>query len=221
METFRILDDDLAVASSVDASGWCLNTILLRVPGGLLAYSPTRRLGDGIHDQIRAFGAPTILVAPNHFHHLGLPEWSRRHPGAALAASDRARPRLERKQRGLRFRSLTDVELPAGASWLVPDGLKNGEAWIRIRKTWIACDAFLNLEPPLSGFKGLVLRALGIGPGLRVAGTWRPLHVESAGVYRAWLLSALEAHRPSRLVLAHGAVAEGADLADRLAALMG
>ncbi len=133
--------------------------------------------------------------------------------------------RLARKERG-RFAPLSDIAgvLPAGAELLSPPGLKNGEVWLRIasgdRVTWVVSDAFFNLAANARGFMGLVLRATGTAPGLRIGRTFTLLAVGDTAPYRDWLLERIAADRPTTLVPGHGAVLADADLPARLDALV-
>jgi hypothetical protein len=68
-------------------------TLLVDLPeGGVLAWSPVP-LGAALHDFVRERGGVRFLVAPNSFHYLGLAEWKRAFPDAAvwLAPGLRAR----------------------------------------------------------------------------------------------------------------------------------
>jgi hypothetical protein len=75
--------------------------------------------------------APSALVAPNHFHNLGLAEQVKRTPTVRLYASASAIPRLEKRIK----KPFADVEtlqheLPKGFAFLIPPGTRAGEAWL-------------------------------------------------------------------------------------------
>src|SRR5690606_34563832 len=74
--------------------GWHNAMYVVRLKtGGLLVQSPTR-MGDAMLDTIAALGPVEVLLAPNHFHNMGLPRYRERFPGAKVASSEGARPRL-------------------------------------------------------------------------------------------------------------------------------
>lgn len=174
-------------------------------------YSPTREV-DAAGLDVRA------LIAPNHFHYLGVPEWSERFPKAHVVASAGARTRLEKKL-GRGVGELERLALPLGMTWLFPEGTKNGEVWLEVERTWVVCDAFFNEPENPTGTFGLGCRLTGTTPGLRIGGTWPLLHLASRAQYRRWLTAALGERPPTRLVPSHGDVAEGEDLGQRLLAL--
>ena len=41
-----------------------------------------------------------MFLAPNHFHNLGLAEWTAKYPDAIVVSSETALPRLKRQARG-------------------------------------------------------------------------------------------------------------------------
>src|SRR5204862_5508376 len=78
----------------VSPSGWGACMIAVRLAdGGLLLHSPTW-IDDAFMNEVRAIGIPSVLFAPNHFHHLSLGAYKSRFPDAIVVASDVARRRL-------------------------------------------------------------------------------------------------------------------------------
>jgi hypothetical protein len=205
--------------------GWYNGMFVVRLAtGGLLLHSATR-LGEQMLEAIAALGEVEVLFAPNHFHHLGVPSYRARFPKSIVVASDGARPRLEKKGHAP-ISSLAEAErrLPAGARFLVPEGLKNGEAWLSLevegRRTWIVCDAFFHENRPLRGVRGWILKRLSIAPGISIGDTFLWVGVSDRRAYRAWLERTLEAERPARILVSHGTpyeVREGTELRDLIA----
>lgn len=219
--------DGLLTVERVVRGGWSLRCFARRLPGGgSLVVSPVKGLDDEIHQGLAAVGSPRLLLAPNHFHHLGLPEWIDRHREAVTIASERALPRLRRQQPLVRFEPLAAGEplLPAGLSFLVPEGTKTGEVWLRIAApkgvAWVVSDAFFNVLRPVGGLTGWLLRATGTAPGLRIGETFRFLALADRRRFAAWTLERLAADRPVTLVVGHGEPLTGVDLADRLSELV-
>jgi hypothetical protein len=210
------------------SNGWRLRTAALDLGGGrLLVIGPVRRLGDAAHEALAARGRPAFLLAPNHFHHLGLSEWQARYPDAVAVAAPAALPRLS-KQCPVPVASLEDagIAMPAGVDLVRPEGTKNGETWLVLGggapgggDVWVVCDAFFNAPVHPTGLFGLGCRLTGTTAGLRIGATWRHLHLADRRRYRDWLLARLDDAPPGRLVPGHGDPVEGPDLAERLGAL--
>ena len=222
MTLFREVLPNVRIATRTEPSGWSFNTILLSIGDSLAVYSPTRKLGDDAHVRIREIGNPRHLIAPNHFHHLGLNEWKERYPDAAVFARSQALPRLTKMYPSLGIRPMEelDLSLTAAVSWIEPRGTKNGEVWLRTQDAWIVGDAFSNV-PAVRGVTGLVLRLTNAAPGLKISRIWAPIHLADPAEYKSWLLEELGSRPPAWLIPAHGDPISGPDLSDRLRALAG
>lgn len=212
-------------ADKRNEQGWSVRTLALRLAdGGLLAIAPVRGLGDDAHDELARLGAVTDLLAPNFFHHLGLPEWRERYPDAPVYASTRAAPRIEAKS-GIAPTALDELadRLPHGAALLEPDGTRNGEVWLELHTdrglAWIVSDAFFNVPVSPTGFMGWALRVTGTVPGLRIGTTFLKLALRDRRAYRRWLEARLESAPPALLVVGHGEAYDAPDLAERLSEL--
>lgn len=186
--------------------------------GSLLVHSPTW-IDEATVEKVTSLGTPRLLFAPNHYHHRSLGRYVARFSSATSVASRQAIPRLV-AQTSLAIQPLDEVPLPAGMRWLVPDGTKNGEAWLAVDEddgtTWIVCDAFFNEERPLVGVEGAFLRLLKIAPGLCVGATFTLLCLSDKPRYRAWVQDALERERPRRILFSHGSPLD-ADATPKLA----
>ncbi len=228
MATWNRIDGtpDLYAAERWSKSGWHWRTTALRLTtGGLLVISPLRGTTEEAHAELADLGETEAIVAPNHFHWMGLPEHRRRHPQAVVATSEVAARRLARKERG-QFAPLAELAaaLPPSAELLTPPGLKSGEVWLRVaagdRVTWVVSDAFFNLARNARGFTGFMLRATGTAPGLRIGRTFTGLAMGDRASYRDWLLERLAADRPTTLVPGHGELLSDPELRARLDALV-
>jgi len=192
--------------------------------GGLLLHSPTW-LGEGTFEAVERLGTPRILLAPNCYHHLSLERFRERWPEARVAAAESALPRLVKKGH-LGLVPLAEVAdgLPAASRFLVPKGLKTGEAWLSLAgpagRIWIVCDAFFNVNRTTTGPFGWALRMTGTVPGLRLGDTFRWLAVGDRAEYRNWALRRLAEERPTSMALSHGDPISDPDLADKLASLL-
>lgn len=179
------------------------------VVGPMRAASPEKRA---------ELGHVSFLLAPNHFHHLGLQAWST--DGATAVASDGARPRLARwtpvDVGGL---DALRERLPPHVSLVTPPGLKNGEIWVVAGDTWVVGDAFFNIPRiPWRSRDGWMYWLLGVGTGLKIGPTFKVVGIGDAKVYYDWLRGRLAEAPPARLLPSHGDVAEGA--AERLRAIV-
>lgn len=196
-------------------SGWSLRTIAVELKrGGHAVFSPTRGVDPGDLDA-------HYLVSPNHYHYLGVPEWSARYPDARIVATHDACPRLQSKlDRPVHPLGDLESELDDGTRLLVPEGTSNGEVWVEIdrgsERTWIVCDAFFNEPKNPSGFFGFGCRMTGTTPGLRIGNTWLWMHLGKRAVYKQWLEARLAEKPVTRLVCSHGDVIEHPDLGARL-----
>jgi hypothetical protein len=206
-------------------NGFSLRTTALRLSsGGLLVLSPTRNLGDVAHAALARHGKPDVLLATNHYHHLGLDEWKQRFPDAKVVASEGARNRVAGKHRALTVEDADDVvreRLPPHASLMCPPGLKNGEVWLRVETgagvAWAVTDAFFNMPVSPRGLAGLFLRMTSTVPGLCLGSTFRWVGVRDRDTYRAWLLERIAHDKPRILIPAHGAVVvNDAELPEKL-----
>lgn len=214
----------LFALEKVVASGWCWRALALRLEGGEAALvSPVKGTLERSRESLAPIGRPTFALAPNHFHFLGIAE--ARTPQLTCVASAVARPRLETKC-GHVFEPLDALRerLPAGITLLEPPGLKSGEVWVRAQTergvAWAVCDAFFNVNNPLSGTMGFMLRATSTAPGLRIGNTFHWLVLRDKKAYRRWLEERIAEDAPRILIPSHGDVIVDDALPDRLRELV-
>lgn len=221
------IDDDagLFAADRWSRAGWHWRMTAVALDGGGLALlSPIRRLPDGVHEELAARGGARVLVAPNHFHYLGLAEYLERYPEAEAVCSDQARLRLARRT----SHAYVEVDrlaaaLPAHVEVLSPPAMRSGEIWLRVETArgvaWVVSDAFFNVADHPTGMTGLICRLTQTTAGLRIGRTFTTLQVRTKRAYRDWLLARIEEDKPRILVPAHGEILESDALAEQLAAL--
>jgi hypothetical protein len=196
-----------------EASGWSFNMHLVPLEGGgVLVQSPTW-LGDDTARRVMEVGEPRLLFAPNYFHWLGIQRFREKWPGAEVVAGSAAIGRL-RSKTGLPVRAVSELH-EEGVRFLECPA-KNGETWLVHSGALVVSDAFFNIDRPVSGAMGLMLRVTSTVPGLRVGRTFRWVAVGDWKKYRAWAETTLRAEQPTELLVSHGARATGADLTDRL-----
>jgi hypothetical protein len=188
----------------------------------LMVVTPGR-LDDARMAALAEWGEPAVLVAPNHFHHLGLRPWVERFPAAKVVAHERAIPRLRKQVRGVEFAPLESVALPAGVRFLCPPGARTGETWLSVDLPdggigWFVTDAILNETRLPPGLVGWVMWAIGFRTGLMTNPAFKRFFVPSKAKYKAWVLEQLERERPVLFVPAHGQILRGAEVVERLGA---
>lgn len=208
-------------AHRVDRYGWEVGMHVVPVGGGRsLVYSPTWT-GEGTFERVLEVGEPAVLLAPNHFHHLSLKRFRERFPEARAVTSAAAMPRLLRQgHAGVAPASESRSLLPNHARFLETPFTKSGETFFSFEgedgRTWLVCDAFFNVERPVTGVLGVLLRSLNTTPGLRVGRTFRWLAVSDRRRYLDWLEGVLREESPRAIHFAHGEPMRAADLPERL-----
>lgn len=217
----RALSDRVHAAELRKKSGWSLGMHVIRLrKGEVLVHSPVRP-EPAMFDAIEKIGKPTILFAPNHFHHMWIPRYRERFPDARVVAAAGARPRLEKKGHV----GLVDAasEKLDGVRLIPCEHVKSGETMVVIDDdagpTLLVCDAFFNVPGPLTGFEGWFLRVTATGPGLSLGRTFRFACIADKFAYADWLVGQLETIRPKRILFSHGEPLEGEAVITDLVAL--
>ncbi len=193
---------------------------VVRVQDELVVYSPTST-SDDVLDRLAELGRVSVLVAPNHFHHLALPAFRARHPEARVVASAQAITRL-RAQGHADVRAIEREAMPEGVSVHPAEGTRSGETFLSYthegKKTLLVCDAFFHVTTPVTGVVGAILHATKTTPGLKVGRTFKYMAVSDARAYRRWAEQTLRAIAPERVHFSHGEVLEGPGVLDALLA---
>jgi hypothetical protein len=193
-----------------------LRAIAVELPDKrVCVYSPVPHAGAAAMDQLRAMGKP-ILLAPNAYHTLGLPEHAKAFEDAPLVASDRAFRRIKNKTKlSIEDLRLLEANLPPHMSLLQPPDLRSGEVWLSIRDAnrcaWIVCDGFINFSRLPAAPLGLGLKLLRMGPGIAIGATFKLL-MKDRRAYREWLLAKIAEQRPTMLIPCHGQVVDDDEL---------
>ena len=192
--------------------------------GRTLLHSPTW-VGDDTFEQIEALGRPGVLLAPNHFHHLGLRRFRARYPDALVVAGEGALPRLKAKgHEGVQELVAAEPLLPESARLLRCAGVRTGEAWLSFiddgRRTLLISDAFFNVAAPVTGIAGFMLRRMQAAPGLRLGATFIWLGVRDRAAYCDWVRETLAREAPARIFFSHGEPFEADDVSERLTELI-
>ncbi len=204
-----------------------LRMIALRLKDqSLLVYSPLPLSPDQDFRALDSLGKVSHLLAPNHFHNLGIKPFYRRYPQATLWCAPLAAKRLK-SQTSLVFSDCANLAplLPEGVSLVQPAGLKTGEVWIKVDsrdggRILMVCDSFFNMPPQRRGLFGMVLRLTGGAPGLRVSKVFGVIAVSQQAVYRQWLKAFVDQWQPQTLVPSHGDLLTDESLGSKLVGLV-
>ncbi|MEM7017094.1 MAG: hypothetical protein AAF512_07095 [Pseudomonadota bacterium] len=170
--------------------------------GGVCLWSPLNGMAAQIAQDLTGIGPVKFLLAPNHYHNKALIEYYELFSEARLCAPERAHARLN-KVTGLDFEGLGTLgsALPEHLSILEPEGLKNGEIWIKSalqkRISWFVVDA-------LSGEKMSAKKDR--GEDVVMMKTFPNFGIDDAKIYSAWVLRQLAKDKPALVVPCHGAI---------------
>jgi glyoxylase-like metal-dependent hydrolase (beta-lactamase superfamily II) len=185
--------------------------------GGLVVVSPGPGLSAPEYDALKEFGEVRALIANNPFHHMGQRPWREHFKDAESYAPPRAVQMLDKKVKGVRFRPLEELSLPAHVRWDDPPGFKTGEAILSVGtargSVWYSGDLLTNITvlppPPLRW----LFTWTGAGPGFRlfVPAVW--MLVKDRRALKDWALTRLVQDPPAVVVPAHGQPVEVPDLA--------
>lgn len=204
-----------------------LRMLALRLTNGsLLVYSPIPLKKDDSFQKLEQLGQVSYVLAPNHFHNLGIKPFKTRYPALQCVASEAAIPRLQ-KVTNERFASFTQINalLPSGVSVIEPEGLKGGELWMTVRSQdkgpiLVVCDAYFNMPYVKKSIFGGILWLTGGAPGLRVSRVFRIIGMQKREAYRQWASRLFATFPPNILIPSHGAICRRNNLAAELLALI-
>lgn len=185
--------------------------------------SPGQKMLDNWPEDRKNDETGISIIFPNHFHYMGVQAWLEQYPNAALYASKKAKPRLEK----LGFEHIKVLEnerpaLPAGYDIVVPPGHRGGDVWITKtsedgNNVWITCDSFLNYDrvsnQPIAR---AMQKVLGAAPGLKISQVIKWLLLDKRRAFKPWVLEQLEKDQPSILIPSHGEVAKDSALTEQL-----
>lgn len=223
-DTWEIFDDRLPFAGTLYSKGTARMVVIGLGGGELLVVSPAARLGEARWAQLERWGRPRFLLAPNHYHSLGLTAWKERYPEVTIVAHSTALPRLRKRLPGLTFSELDVLQaaLPPEVRVFSPPQAKQGETWVSVKTgegvAWFVTDGILNLERLAGGPMGLLLRLAGFRARLMVNPLLKRLFLRDKAGFKTWVTRELERDRPVLFVPAHGAPLRGPGVSDQLLA---
>ena len=183
-------------------------SLLVELPGGgLLVWSPVP-LDDALLEFVRARGGARFLVAPNSFHHLGLAEWKRAFPEAALWLALGLRARCPALPAGEELAN--EAPTPFAASF-AHRALDSGRGLSEVAflhapsRTLVLVDACFNLQQLPRAIDRIAARLLGVWRRFGATPTARRFLLRNRAAVTAWVEQLCE-WEFSRIVMAHGDV---------------
>ena len=211
---WTVFDADLPVLTYTYSFGiGVANSLAVGGQQGLIVVSPPYRAAQSVFEDLERRGKVRALVASNAFHHMGIPEWKRRYPNAAVFAPAQAIARV-RKQTGL------DDLAPLARMGAIPGDdiefvdmpyYRMGEALVRIHTArglaWYVTDLILNFrELPRHPVIRTLFKLSGSGPGLRFNRVAPLFMVRDRAALRKWERQQFEQDKPRWLLPTHGEV---------------
>jgi hypothetical protein len=172
--------------------------------------SPPSKPVEATFTEIERHGKIRALIAPNAFHHMGLPSWRRRYPDAHVFAPEQSIARVEdhAKIRGIRPIAEAGGALGGPVELVDMPHYRTGEVLIRWPIeggfAWYLTDVAMNITKPMKGLVGMVFRLTKSTPGFRRNGVGGRLMIKDRRALYAWLVEQAERTPPKLIVMCHG-----------------
>jgi hypothetical protein len=179
-------------------------------PKGLLVVSAPAGVPEAAFTELEKHGKVVALVAPNAFHHMGIPVWKARYPDAAVFAPAQSIARVTKKSGVAGIRPLAESGEFTGVDVDLVDmpHYKTGEVLVRARSGaevfWYVTDVIMNMPKAPPGFFGLIFKWTGSAPGLRPNGVAPLMMVKDKRALYRWLREQAEKAPPTQLIACHG-----------------
>jgi len=179
--------------------------------GGIVVISPPCRADERTFAEIEKRGNVRAFVAPNSFHNMGLAEWKKRFPNAAIFAPAQSIKRIESRTGVSGVKPLSELGGLAGAELEIIDmpHYRTGEALVRVKSgkriVWYVTDVIMNLPvlPPKFPFRQ-IFRLTKSAPGLRPNGFANMIMVKDKRSLFRWLRGEIDKAPPDVLLASHG-----------------
>jgi hypothetical protein len=202
------------------------NALAVGAPAGLFVFSPPYRPDATVLDGLRSFGPVAALVATNAFHHMGLPEWARQFPEAAVFAPAQSVARVSRKARLGHVRPVSEAQTLAGPHLEMMDmpHYRTGEVLACIDtargRAWYVTDVISNMpELPRHPLVRLAYALSASAPGLKFNNFAALFMLRDKRALKCWLAAEYRRAPPRWLIPAHGEIADLGEAGAALAAV--
>ena len=193
------------------APGAHSNTLAVGGPEGLVVFSAPSRPKDEAFAELETHGKVRALVAPNAFHHLGLPAWKARYPDASVFAPAQSVARVEKKTKIQGIRPISEAAALVGPAVTLTDMpfYRTGEVLVRITTAtdliWYLTDLVLNMpELPKPFPIHQLFKWTKSGPGLRPNGVGPVFMVKDRPALYRWMREEIRKAPPTMLLPCHG-----------------
>lgn len=213
---WKVFDADIPILTySYSFGPGTANALAVGVAGRLVIVSPPYRVADGVFGDLSPYGPVLALVASNAFHHMGIVEWKRRFPNAAVFAPAQSVARVERHTKLSGIRPIADAAEVTRPTLELVDMpyYRTGEVLVRIKTArglvWYVTDIIMNMVVlPEHPIMRILFRLSGSAPGLRFNNVGPIFMVKDKAALKRWLAAEYEKDPPRWLIAAHGDVAD-------------
>jgi len=201
------------------------DSLAFPVEGGVAVVSPPCKVPGESFAELEKHGKVRALIAPNAYHHMGLPEWKARYPEAEIFAPAQSIARVEKQTKLGGIRPLAEAAKLGDRVELVDmPHFKSGEVLVRWRIeggwAWYVTDVFFNFPELPKGVFGKIMKWTKSGPGFRRNWLTGKLAVKDNGALHAWMAEEAEKKPPKLVVACHiGTITLKDPVADIRAAL--
>ena len=189
--------------------------------GTLCVVTPGPGVSEETFAALERFGRPRFLLAPNHYHNMGIPSWKARFPDATVIARPDAHARLRKRCPGIPIEGLEGLSSPH-IRVFGPPMATQGETWLSMDtaagRAWFVTDGIINETNLGGGPVSWFLRAAGFRTELMINPFFKRLFVKPKAAYLDWLRDELDRDPPALFIPCHGAILRGPDLVPRLLA---
>ena len=191
-----------------ELGGGPIRSFLLKLRDqSLTIISPPMGCNENDFVEIENLGVVKALVAPNKFHHMGIPQWKKRFPKAEIFTSQTALVRM-RKFYSSAVQPIETWGTDSEIHFLSCPGTRNGEMLVVCKETggwiWFITDLFFNyVVPPPNFFPRLMVQKVS-GMGVVVNPFCRFLFVKNRTQVREWLERQMETFPPQVITFSHG-----------------
>jgi hypothetical protein len=213
---WTVFDDGTPVLTYTYKVGPATSTALaVRGDDGLIVLSPPRGVPQSAYDDLERYGEVRALVASNAFHHLGIPAWKARFPGAAIFAPEQAVARVREKTRIDAISPLALAAPICGPHLELIDMpyYRTGEVLAKLStsrgRAWYVVDIMLNVRRmPRNPLFNVLFRMTGSAPGLRWNKIGPTLMVKDKRALKRWIREEFDKAPPRWIITTHGEIVD-------------
>lgn len=202
-------------------------TLAVPAKDGVVVVSPPLDPSQMLLDELKERGELRAIVAPNAFHHLGLPSWRARFPSVPIFAPAQSIARITSKSKVTGIKPVSELAslLDDRVEILDMPHYKTGEVLVRWKTesgyAWFVTDVVMNMpeEDMKFPFKQL-FKWTRSAPGLRRNAISASFMVKDKRSLYAWLNEQAAQKPPSLIVTCHGKPVTLGDPAGEVAAAL-